>query len=513
MGARGPYGGTVVDALSDVTETQRMESGRRPLAWWPVGLIGAGATLLLLITANRYDYHRDELYFRLLAEHPQWGYADQPPFTPLLFRLGIAMFGDTVWAARVPAAVLLGLTAVLAALIAREAGGGAVAQSIAASGVLGVFPLSSAHVTSTGTTDLLVWLGVLFLAMRALLRERPRAWLGAGVVAGLGLYNKHLVVLLLVCLAAGLLLAGPRAVFRSHHLWTGVILAVVIGSPNLVYQVVNGFPQAAMAEAIARNRGGESRAALLPLQLALLTVPPVWIAGIVTLVRDRRLRPVRAFAVAYPLMLVLVLVTAGQPYYPAGLLLGLFAIGAVPVERWSAGRRGRGVLVTVPAVIMSLAGIVLSLPVIPERAVAGSPPAEANQTIADQIGWRDYVWQVGAVYAGLSAADQSRAVLFTGNYGEAGALDRYGPSLRLPAVYSGHNELHRFGPPPDSKKVVVAVLRMSTDRASALIGACAVRARLGNSLGVANEEEGTSVYVCRPAEPWSVIWPRVRHYD
>ena len=97
-----------------------MDSGRRPFALWPVGLIGVGATLLLLITANGYDYHRDELYFRLLGQSPQWGYVDQPPLTPLLARLGIEMFGDTVWALRVPAAVLLGLTAVLAAMVARE---------------------------------------------------------------------------------------------------------------------------------------------------------------------------------------------------------------------------------------------------------------------------------------------------------------------------------------------------------------------------------------------------------
>ncbi|MDI6101354.1 glycosyltransferase family 39 protein [Actinoplanes sp. NEAU-A12] len=503
----------MVDALSDVTETQRIESARRPFAGWPVCLIGIGVTLLLLITANRYDYHRDELYFRLLGQHPQWGYIDQPPFTPLLVRFGTEMFGDTLWAARVPAALLLGLTAVLAAAIAREAGGGTVAQSIAASGVLGVFPLSSAHVSSTGTTDMLIWLGVLFLVMRALLWERPRAWLGAGVVAGLGLYNKHLVVLLLLCLAAGLALAGPRAVFRSPHLWVGVILAVAVGSPNLIYQVVNGFPQAEMAAAIAENKGAESRAMLLPLQLAFLTLPPVWIAGIVTLVRDPRLRRVRAIAVAYPLMLVLVLVTAGQPYYPVGLLFGLFAIGAVPVERWLTGRRGRRALVAAGAVVMSLAGIVMSLPVIGERAVAGTPPAEANQTIADQIGWREYVWQIGTVYAGLSATDQSRTVLFTGNYGEAGALDRYGPPLRLPKAYSGHNELHRFGPPPDSKKVVVAVLQTSPERASELIGACVARATLRNSAGVENEEVGTRVYVCRPAEPWSVIWPRLQHYD
>ncbi|MEU8661657.1 glycosyltransferase family 39 protein, partial [Actinoplanes philippinensis] len=201
-----------------------MESARRPYAWWPVGLIASAATLLLLITAGGYGYHRDELYFRILGEHPQWGYVDQPPFTPMLVRLGIEAFGDTLWAIRVPAAVLLGLTALAVAAIAREAGGGTAAQSLAAAGVFGVVPLSSAHVTSTSAPDLLVWTGVLYFVVRALLSDRPRSWAYAGAVAGLGLWNKHLVLLLLLCLGVALLLAGPREVLRSRHVWIGVAL-------------------------------------------------------------------------------------------------------------------------------------------------------------------------------------------------------------------------------------------------------------------------------------------------
>jgi hypothetical protein len=503
----------VVDALSDVTETQRMDSARQPIAWWPVGLIAAGATLLLLITANGYGYHRDELYFRLLSQHPQWGYADQPPFTPMLVRLGIETFGDNLWAIRVPTAVLLGLTAIVAAAIARETGGGSIAQPLAAAGVFGVFPLSSAHVTSTAATDLLVWLGVLFFAVRALLWQRPRAWLGAGIVAGLGLWNKHLVVVLLLCLAAALLLAGPRAELRSRHLWIGAGLALAIGSPNLIYQVVHGFPQAEMAAAIADDKGADSRTMLVPLQFALLALPPVWIAGIVTLLRDSRLRRIRALAVAYPLMLVLVFVTAGQPYYTVGLLFGLYAIGAVPAERWVTGRSPRLALLGVAVLVTSVAAVVSALPVIPEKDLAGSPPAELNQTIPEQVGWRGYVWQVGMVHADLSRADQGRAVLFTGNYGEAGALDRYGPSLRLPPVYSGHNELHEHGPPPDTRTIAVAVLDVPPERANELLGSCVPKAVLGNAFDVENEEAGVRVYVCRLSQPWSRIWPRLRHYS
>lgn len=497
----------MANTVSESVPTERVDiADRRPLAWWPVGLLAGATTLLLLVTADRYDYHRDELYFRMLGQHPQWGYVDQPPFTPLLARLGIEIFGDTVWAMRVPFAILLGLVVLLLAAIARTAGGGPTAQMIAAAGALSIFPLTAAHISSTAAPDLLVWLGVLFFVIRTRMGGPEHGWLAAGVTAGLGLYNKHLVVLLLLCLAAGLLIAGPRQVLRSRWLWAGVAAVVVVGLPNLIYQVSNGFPQADMAAALAGNKGDESRAGLLPLQFVLVMLPPVWIAGLVTMLRDRRVRPV---ALAYPIMLVLLLMIAGQPYYPIGLLLALFAVGAAPAERWMDARRWRILLAGVSVPVFAVLSILSSLPVIPEDDVGGSIVAEANETVADQIGWREYVWQVGTVYAGLSAADQRRAVFFTGNYGEAGALDRYGRALGLPDVYSGHNALHEFGPPPDDRTVVVAVLQ----QAPRLLGDCVPEARLRNAAAVQNEELKARVYVCRLDRPWSAIWPRLQHFD
>ena len=63
---------------------------RRPLAWRPVGGVALAVGLLLAITINGYGYHRDELYFRVLARHPAWGYVDEPPPTPMLARLAAA---------------------------------------------------------------------------------------------------------------------------------------------------------------------------------------------------------------------------------------------------------------------------------------------------------------------------------------------------------------------------------------------------------------------------------------
>jgi 4-amino-4-deoxy-L-arabinose transferase-like glycosyltransferase len=491
-----------------------MVAPQQRLAWLPVGTVAVALVALLVATINGYGYHRDELYFRVLAGHPAWGYADQPPLTPMLARLGIALFGDHLWSIRVWSILFAVTIVVLIALLAREFGGGAGAQTLAAVGSCSSLVLVGGHLLSTATLDLVVWMLVILFAARALLRGQPRWWLAAGVAVGLGLYNKQLVVLLLVGLLAGLLIAGPRDVLRSSWLWGGVAVALVLGAPNLVYQITHDWPQAKMAAAVSRDKGADDRTMLLPLQLFLFGpfLVPVWVAGWVRLFRAPAWRPVRAFAWAYPVVLVLVFISGGQPYYPFGLLLTLYTAGCVVAARWAAGRVARTALLVAALVLTVPVSVVVSLPVLPERSLPGAVTA-VNGTIGDSIGWPAYVAQVAAVYQALPQADRVATVLVTGNYGEAGALDRYGSRYGLPSTYSGHNELYRFGPPPDSTRVAVVVGFGDIAR-TGWFASCTPAGRLDNGVGVDNEEQGNTITVCRdPSEPWHRLWPRFQHYD
>ncbi|GAB3869141.1 glycosyltransferase family 39 protein [Dactylosporangium cerinum] len=501
----------VIDGSPSIQEAGVEAPDGQKFAWKPVGAVAATAAVALLLTINRYDYHRDELYFRMIGAHPKWGYVDQPPFTPLLTRACVEVFGDSVWAIRLPGVLFLVATVFLLALIAREAGGGAVAQTLAATGAITTFALVSTHLALTTGPDLVVWLLVVLLIMRAMLRERPRCWLLAGLVVGLALYNKHLVILLLLTFAAGVLILGPRKILLSPWLWAGLGIAVVVGLPNLLYQITNDFPQLDMAAALAENKGDDARITMIPLQLAWLGpfFVPVWIAGIVTLLRNPALRPVRALGLAYPLMLVLLFVVAGQPYYTVGLLSALFAVGAVPVER----RVTRRWILVAGAAVNAGFAILTSLPVLPVDVVGRTPIPAINQGISDQIGWPRYVQQVAAVYDALPAADKPHTILLTGNYGEAGALDRYGPGLGLPPVYSGQNELWWLGPPPPSATVVVLVTQGDPARSTAF-GSCEHKADLDNGYGVENEEQTARVFVCRELTgTWSDLWPSFQHFD
>jgi len=481
----------------------------------PVAVVTGLCVALLLATAGGYGYHRDELYFRILGRHLAWGYVDEPPLTPLLGRAATALFGDNLVALRLPAILCAAAALVVAALIVRELGGGTAAQVLATAGLATTAVAILGHILATANLDLVVWLLVILFACRALLRDRPRWWLAAGLAAGLGLYNKQLVTLLLIGLAVGLLISGPRRALRSPWLWAGVAIAVVVGAPNVVYQITHGWPQLEMSAAIARNKGQDDRITFVPLQLALLGPPTaaIWIIGLVRVFRDAAWRPVRALAWAYLVASALTLITGGQPYYPIGLLVFLYAAGAVVVARWAGRRRARWVWPIAGVTLSAATTLVVGLPLIPVTSLGSTGVPAASSVVGDQVGWPVYVRQVADVFAGLPAADRERAVLLTANYGEAGALDKYGPRYHLPAVYSGHNELYNFGPPPDSASVAV-VVGLDPSRLNAVFTTCATMGELDNGVGVDNEEQGVAILVCRgPREPWRALWPLLQHYD
>jgi hypothetical protein len=132
-----------------------------------------------------------------------------------------------------------------------------------------------------------------------------------------------------------------------------------------------------------------------------------------------------------------------------------------------------------------------------------------NADVGETIGWPELARTVAAVVHGLP--DARRAVIVARNYGEAGAIDRYGPALGLPRAYSGHNAYGDWGPPPDGGAPVVGVGLRGAELAAHLRG-CRVAARIGNRAGVDNDERGKAVVICRgPRRSWSREWPGLRH--
>lgn len=462
--------------------------------------------VVLAVLSPLYGYHRDELYFRMLP--PAWGYTDQPPLTPLLADAAIALFGDSVVALRVLPAAFAAASLPLLALITREVGGSRFAQALTAWGTAGATAtLLFGHVLLTASLDLVVWPAALYFVIRAVLREEGVWWLAAGAVIGASSFNKLLIVVLMVAVAIGLAVLGPRRWFASGWLWGGVAVAGLLALPNIVFQIVHGWPQLAMGAALGENNAEEVRIMMWP--MLILLVGPVlgvfWVVGAVALFRRASWRPLRFLVVGLVVVIVFVFVGGTQFYYTVGVLAVLVAIGAVPVSEW-ARTRGRRVTLTVLLAVNALGCAVTALPLLPVPVFGATGLAAVNSAAADQVGWEEYVAQITDA---ATAADVD--VIITSNYGEAGALDRFG-SGGIPVV-SGHNALWDLARPADDARTV-ALVGAQAYRAQEWFDACETVAELDNGVGVDTEEQGVPVMVCEgPMASWAALWPRFHHLD
>ncbi|WP_433557432.1 glycosyltransferase family 39 protein [Pseudonocardia xinjiangensis] len=484
--------------------------GRKPVAWTWLGALATAVTVLLLAVAGRYGYHRDELYFIRAGSEPAFGYADQPPLTPLLAHALHTLFDGSLVGLRLPSAVIAGMVVLLTGLLAREFGAGRGAQVLAAAcmAASAVLPVVS-HMLSTTSIDLLVWTAISWLVVRAL-RDGGPVWLAVGLVAGIGLQNKFLPAFLLGALLVGVLVAGPRPALRSPWPWLGGLLALVLWAPNLVWQAANGFPQVALSAAIAAGGSGTSEPwyVFLPFQLILVSpaLVPVWALGWWRLARDPRLRTWRSFAVAYVVLAVLFLVTGGKPYYLAGLYPVLLAAGAAPVLAWARSGAGRAVSLGVALVLSAVTASVLMLPLVPDHRLAATPIVDINYDAGETVGWPRLAATVAAARHTVPASE--RVAVLTRNYGQAGAVDRYLPELR--PAYSGHNSYWTWGPPPDATTVIA--VGFEEEQLRRWFGRVEHAGRVDNGVGLENDEQGTPVWVARDQlVPWDRLWPQLRH--
>ncbi len=478
-------------------------------------LAPAMVTLAVVLTAvsDRYGFERDELYFRMLR--PAWGYVDQPPLTPLLGRMA-AHVSAAPWAERVPATAFAVLSVLVVVLVTRELGGGRAAQGLCAwSYAFAATPLLFGHVLITASLDLVAWPLACLFVIRALMRAEPRWWLAAGATVGLSTYNKWLISLLVVAVAAGILLAGPRRALWNRWVLLAVALALLIALPNLIYQATHSWPQLTMSRALSRDNAGTVRIVMWPYLCLLLGPPlvPIWVACLVALWRRPQWRPVRFLPLALIVLLLETFAGGGQLYYPVGLLAVVYAAGCVPAAEFLARSAGWRVAAWIAICVNAVVSAVIALPLLPGSVLGGTPVPGINQLARDQIGWQEYVSQVAAVYRTIPPGEARHAVIITSNYGEAGAITRYGPGLGLPPPYSGHNQLYFARRPPAATTTVVLVggqlARVRGDFAS-----CRVLARLRNRDGVQNEEVGEPVAICRqPDQSWAALWPRFLHYD
>jgi hypothetical protein len=489
-----------------------MQRAERPrFAIVEIGAVIAVVGALQLIMVDRYGPHRDELYFVSAGQRLAWGYPDQPIFTPLLARLATELAPHNLLALRLPSILAMALLVVCAAAFARLLDGGRAAQLLTAGTVAAsVVIMTLGHRLSTATFDTLAWTAVLLAVGYALRADRPRLWLIAGLLAGVGLNNKTAVVVLLFAILVGVLLVPScRAQLRTPYPWLGGVIAILLWLPNLVWQFTHGWPVLALGADIAEEFGGVAgRLGLLALALVMFSpvIAIVWIYGLVQLFREPAWAKLRPIGVAFLVATAVFVIAGGKGYYLAGAIVPLVAAGCTALAaRWSVRRLvAAGVVLAVSAAVAWPTFV----PVLPARTYAASfyPVLDSDQL--ETIGWPEVADTVRATLESLRADERGTAVVFTRNYGQAGALEWYG--LGRP-VFSGHNAFGDWGPPPEGARPVIVI---GLTDPGANFTDCHITAMINNDAGADNEERGQPIWVCSaPQGSWAEQWPRLVHLD
>jgi hypothetical protein len=442
-----------------------------------VAVLAAIMLFLHLLTAGNYGLFVDELYFLAAGQHLAWGYVDMPPLTALLGWLAPLIFGHSVAGIHVlPALLGAGLVLVDGWLVA-ELGGKAFAQALAGVCILsaGVF-LTVYSYLSMNAVEPLIWAGCAALLARLVRTGNTRLWLWFGLLAGLGLMNKNTMLMFGVAVIAGLLLTPARKLLFNRWFFIGGGIALLIFLPNLIWMVQHNFP---MLELLQNIRVSGRNVSLNPLQFLLdeiiflhpLTLP-VWLGGLGWLFFHSQGKPYRFLGWTFVFVLGILLVTQGRTYYLAPAFPILLAAGSVWLEAGLVGKLAW--LKPAYLTLLVVGGIItapLFLPVLsPEAYIKYTetlrlrqPKIETfqesalPQLFADRFGWPEMAQAVAKVYGSLPPEEQAKAVVLTGNYGQAGAIDFYGPELGLPKAISGHQNYYYWGLRGYSGEVVIAL--------------------------------------------------------
>jgi hypothetical protein len=448
------------------------------------------------------------------------------------------LFGSSMFALRIFPSLAHGATVVAVGLLAREMGGGRFAMGLAALAAL-VAPvyLGTAAFYSMNGYEPLLWAAAGLVVVRILNTDNARLWLWFGLIAGVGLENKISMLFLCFGVVVGLLLTDRRRHLLSPWLWMGGGLAMLLFLPYVVWNAWHGFPTLEfMRNAQLYKNYHLSVPGFAAAQIVLLNpvALPLWLAGLGWCLFGTAGRRYRVIGWTYVAVFALLALQGAKAYYAAPVYVLMFAAGAVAIEQFASTREWGRYLRPVTVIALVLGGIVsapLAIPILPPQMVAGysswlgmgpsrksalfsgerETQGELPQNFADRFGWPEMVATVAQVYDSIPAPEREHLAIFAGNYGEAGAIDFFGPRYGLPPAISSHNSYWFWGPGDRAIDTVIVVgePREQLDRAFKQITSAAT-VRCNYCMGYENNYE---IYICRePIRPVEQAWPSVKRF-
>ncbi len=541
----------VTQALPDVGAAPRAPAPalpRPPLAFESLFILA-----LLVLAAHAltnvfgpYGFQRDEFLYFAMGQHLRLWAMDFPPAIAFLAESTRHLLGDSMVALRIVPALAHALLVILAGMLARTFGGGRFAQLLAAVSVaITSLFLRAGNLFQPTVLDQLIWTLAL-LALARIGRSAAEdggsgdavAWIGLGIVGGLGLLTKFSIGFLGVGMFVGLLLSPMRRVLLTRWPYEALLLGLIIGSPSIVGQIQLGFPVVGQMRDLQTYQLVHVGYSVYLLDQLMMFGPVILLAvlGVLRLLFAPSARGFRAVAWTCLATFALLLVLHGKAYYIGPIYPTLIAAGAAALELWTGAMAGHVVgrvtgnvlrgLVFLLVLAYGIGGLPMGLPILPpsdmaryaaELRLTGATRTNAGEQLrlpqdyADMIGWPQEVAAVARVYKSLPPDKQAQAVIIGSSYGHAGALDFYGPKLGLPPAISFAGSYYFWGPGTRPGQVAI-MLGGDTTYLKPVYRVVRPVARMVNPWGVPEEQHAAIFVAEQPYKTWQQVWPSMTGY-
>jgi hypothetical protein len=482
--------------------------------------ISAAVLTVHLLTGGRYGFHRDELATLDDARHLAWGYVAYPPITPFFARMSLELFGTSLNGFRFFAALAVSVAIILTGLMARALGGNTGAQALAAAAAA-PFALGAGTLMQYVSFDFLAWIACSYFFIRLCKSNDSRWWLAIGGCIGFGMLTKYSMLVCVAGMVVGVLATDLRRQLRSKWLWLGVVVSLVIFLPNLVWQLRHDFVSLDFLRHIHERDVRIGRATNFlsdQIELTLFTLP-IAVLGLIFYFGSSSGGEFRAAGYLYLIPLFTFLVARGRGYYLAPAYPVLYAGGAVLgaklIDRirpvWKTSWQWLA-WVSVLLTMTSLAAYFV--PLAPVESRWARRAFEVNDDFREEIGWPELVQTVARIRDSLGPSERSSVGVLAGNYGEAGAINLYGPDYGLPAAISGVNSFwaRGYGNPPPETMILIGFSREFGER---FFESCELAGHVTNRYRIRNEEtaDHPDIFVCRHLrQSWSEFWKSFRRY-
>jgi hypothetical protein len=497
-----------------------------------VGYVALIRVVLYLVAAPNYGYFRDEMYYLACGEHPAWGYVDQPPMIAWMAWLLQHTIGTSLYAIRL--LPMLGDVGAMfvAALLARDLGGNRWAMFLAALAVL-VAPiyLGLSHLFTMNAFDPMLWTLLAWLMVKLTQSGDEKLWLWIGGLVGITLLNKYGVLFFLFGLLVGVVVTRLRRSLVRPWFWLGVALSTLIALPNFLWQRHWNYP---FLQLIINVRKGP-RDVMLPalpylgqqVQMigfvsAVLVVMGLWF------VFSPRGRRYAVLGFGFLGVLGLMIALKGKFYYVAPVYPVMFAAGAVQFEQVTGETRWRWARPAY-AVLMILVGALIAptiLPILPvktfiayshrlgitQQKFENQPLSELPQIFADMYGWEERVKIVADYFHSLPPDEQKVTAIGASDYGQAGAVDLFGPKYGLPKSISTNNNYWIWGPRGYHGE---SIILMNEDSPEKYIDQCRTFTMVAHpSDPYSRLDSNRPIYHCRGLKTdLQTLWPTLKPWN